>query len=781
MKILSDEFQEKIDEVEGQKPKIVIVIEWDNGIGYYSDRILLFDLVSTEARIMNMAELASQKQVGDIGKTESINIILSDIDGEIKKKMDANIVEGTIVKQYITYEAFTLPQSLLIGTYKIGGDITWSEAERTLQLSLETYSGSGQFGFEPTDQQLINIEEATQDTEWPVAFGTVLRVPAIGITPKDGVGTASITATAGFTYSGSGAIAPFAYTISGYDAPPAGLVTIAVNTSNGIRSLTGTFNANGYFYTSSHNFPQTGQPTRADFLISPEDITTYSSDTHSIKVPYSAYNIANIVVGKYIAVSIEYFSYLTSSTYGGSSGTKSVFNMSNKVTSVEVVDSGTNILIGFETPCIVIGTRYYGTYRKVVGCKWSSDYAPDAWGYPVWSNITQGTSGTQWVGTSNYIPVPSVVTTVSAGASLGSYVLGIPDANIYVANIGRGQPNGILEVAGYQGDSKNLVQIPSNLYSVNLNDTTTIPGQTCITINFNTILSIIDGKDWKDDVFVSFKSANAGGETNVANLIKWFIDNYTDLETDDTSFTAIATKVAAYPVNFVLYGIHDVLPMCEDMAWQARCNLNIDAGVVYIEYLSEAKTKEFTLDDSYYIPKTLMLTSTDTGDLVTSFHAIWRRDNSLKTNGEIIINNNVDRFGYKDKEYNFWIYNNEALVRKSAIFWAHRYSNSFRRAIVTTLFDLINREINDCGEFDLAIISTNLLRFIIEVQNIDFDNMSVTFEVEMAAKFGDVDGSYQAIEDSDYWTGGTGGPSGGDSAPSSPETYLPNYPLEMGN
>jgi hypothetical protein len=31
MKILSDEFQEKIDEVEGQKPKIVIVVEWDNG------------------------------------------------------------------------------------------------------------------------------------------------------------------------------------------------------------------------------------------------------------------------------------------------------------------------------------------------------------------------------------------------------------------------------------------------------------------------------------------------------------------------------------------------------------------------------------------------------------------------------------------------------------------------------------------------------------------------------------------------------------------------------
>jgi hypothetical protein len=63
MKILSDEFQEKIDEVEGQKPKIVIVIEWDNGIGYYSDRILLFDLVSTEARIMNMAELAVKSKL----------------------------------------------------------------------------------------------------------------------------------------------------------------------------------------------------------------------------------------------------------------------------------------------------------------------------------------------------------------------------------------------------------------------------------------------------------------------------------------------------------------------------------------------------------------------------------------------------------------------------------------------------------------------------------------------------------------------------------------------
>ena len=77
---------------------------------------------------------------------------------------------------------------------------------------------------------------------------------------------------------------------------------------------------------------------------------------------------------------------------------------------------------------------------------------------------------------------------------------------------------------------------------------------------------------------------------NTADIIKWIVENYTDLSVDSVSHLDLQTKIDNYPSNFALFDKRDALQLIEDIAWQSRCVVYARNGTVYFKYLSEMPT-----------------------------------------------------------------------------------------------------------------------------------------------------------------------------------------------
>ncbi|KKM26979.1 hypothetical protein LCGC14_1579350, partial [marine sediment metagenome] len=280
-----------------------------------------------------------------------------------------------------------------------------------------------------------------------------------------------------------------------------------------------------------------------------------------------------------------------------------------------------------------------------------------------------------------------------------------------------------------------LVSVPSRYYTINLSES--IAGQTATTIRLNRPLTQYLGEDWKDGLYVSLISTEG---PNTADIIEYIVDTYTEYTIDAASFAAVAASLTEYPSDFALLDREDALKVIEDIAWQARCAVFIVNDVIFIKYLAAEESEELTLTESDIDFGTFTLEFSETDELVTVFKALWSDDYSKEEGNQVVLRNNIPKYGKLEQEYDFFIYNIESLVVKSATFWMIRFSNTWKIAVFTTFLQTLQLEILDTVELDFnnQLVASAPIKGVVESADYNSENQKIEYRIWTSVRSGEM-------------------------------------------
>jgi hypothetical protein len=241
-----------------------------------------------------------------------------------------------------------------------------------------------------------------------------------------------------------------------------------------------------------------------------------------------------------------------------------------------------------------------------------------------------------------------------------TYVANILDSNIQSVQVFRELENGRV-----------LVTIPRNWYTIEK-----IPSgpYTFTIIKFNKPLSSRD-ETLDDEIYIT-QTGSIG--PNTVDIMKWLIATYTDLAFDFDTFFEVRTALENYPSHFALLDRKDIITVLEEIAFQARCSIWLNNNVFYIKYLSKEEESVDTLTETNIDAGSLIVETTTTEEVVTKLVALWTDNLVQEDKNKIVLRHNVKKYGTKEREIDFYIYNIQELVLKSATFWLIRYANVWK-------------------------------------------------------------------------------------------------------
>jgi hypothetical protein len=315
------------------------------------------------------------------------------------------------------------------------------------------------------------------------------------------------------------------------------------------------------------------------------------------------------------------------------------------------------------------------------------------------------------------------------------------DDDIYVANY---YPStSVTRIIGKQ-DGK-LVIIPSSLYTVDLSNETFDATLTPTTITFGTPLKL---QGYDEEIWVTLVSSKSD---NSAECIETILNDFTDLTPDTTTFTAVKTLVDKYPCNFAILDQKDAIDAVREIAWQSRCGLVISGDTVKIKYLSVEPSSDATISAADIEMKTLELGFTSIEDVVTYLTGKYKDSYLNDKEKKVVYTNNIDLFGIRKQEYDFYIYQHKSLVEKSLTFWKNRYSNIFRLSKFNTFLTKLKLENFDCATLTLNdYLSIASIKSILQGVSYDISGNTIAFDTMLPSLAGTV------TVFADFWMSDTG-------------------------
>lgn len=308
---------------------------------------------------------------------------------------------------------------------------------------------------------------------------------------------------------------------------------------------------------------------------------------------------------------------------------------------------------------------------------------------------------------------------------------------VYVANIHSNStvPDTVYEVVGRRRLRSNrevYVPIPQQYYTIRYNYK--IGNMYCTLIVFKEALTTHQKERWYDEVYVSLESnckLNSGSFVgrNPANVIRYLAEKHTFLTIDSASFNTVAGQLSGkFDCNFVLTKRENVYKLMESIAWQARCALFVRNNVLYIVNLAKYNTVIPTIDSSMIEFGTLEIGTTVTEELETVIRAKFY-DDYTKPEKEIVIRNNIGRFGIIEGNHEFFIYNNPETVQRAATFWLIRKSHVWKKIKFKGFLNLLNLEPFDTVLLDLPDLANEQVIGVVENANYDSASNSISFEI----------------------------------------------------
>jgi len=767
MRSLSVAAQAKVAQTLGTEPVIVIEVQWSEGGSIYTYGDIDGD---TNAPQVNgkITELSGLDNVititgvsqGTTGDSQSLNFVLDDTDGHIKAILDTHDIHKRPVWVYQWFPDLPFADKFLLFKGEVSSPIEWNEGDRSVRFDVLNKIEDAEVGFSIEEGNFPFAPDDLIGKPWPLVFGTCIHVPALRVVePFQGI----------------------------------------LQTGFGI-----------------HDFTLQGKLNQLEKMCCPLVFSHQEyafSGTNGLGLTANA-TLVNIYrpepgcVCKIRNTRLEWIAELALQ--------RSYQYPEIEIIRGEIFPQGTPITLD------ICGSRVHGKFDGT-STNPSTTFVVDGYTHPKASDYTVPpivnyncihVTSAGWGGPTQTPPTPpSTVVNCDAPdmdqdrAELGwDYLATFPNADffwaepgckvflvqteeiIYIANL---LPSDIIRVAAYRTfdtGTRVLTTVPSSLYTVRLVD---YNGYMVTEIVFNRLLSR-RGEGWEDDIFVSQESSVG---PNTVDILEYLIEKYTTFSIDATSFNDVRTKIDNYPSSFPLLERRNILDVLREIAFQARCALILRNDEFSLIYLSEEPTSDFTIVEDDVMAKSLVVSHTETEDLVTKFVADWKADYSTDEKNKVILRYNVRRYGTQEQTFDFYIYNILELVQKSATFWLIRMANTWRRLKFSTPLTKLAAEVFDIATITLPDFASVPVKCIIEKATYNSDSHEIDFEAWTPVRSGEqtpydfawpalIDVSLLWPEREDLLAGNAGGsgpnvdveaPDGHVLGPSPPEDFNINF------
>lgn len=651
----------------GFEPVILVRVFWQGGDGVtYSDK--LYEEYGFEGKLIQIGVIDDVVNVNSSSSSASVSVTLDDTDGTLKSIFNTTDIHKTKVR--ILQWSSDLPTSeiFVLFTGQISSPIEWKEGDRTLSFDVVTLIEDRQVGFSVEDGRFKIFPSRLIGQAWPILFGNVIGVPVLQI----------IEAPSGIIAEGIGIVNQNVWDQEFGDLAAQRAIAIT-NAQNAYLSGVGeAITAGRYKGQSSGGF-------NFSFLIADDPEAARSHDAAAQNYFQQAVKFGDDAnsLGIQIGLKVELMNLQLSYD-------KTVFR-------VNTINMPEHIPLQFKLG----SATYYGTYANGY-FNVSERKFPEDFNRKPYVNFLANTTTEGGVRTSDiYGNGPQQVEFGQkfhwADAGTEIHVENFPLT--FVVSVG------VVAISAVNSYKRGIrVPVPSNYYVISYQ---TFGNTTCTLITlvmpltartiFNGVNTISEG--WDGDS-VEVDAASVVGP-NTVDILTWLIVLFTKFSIDTASFNFVKAKLTKYPMNFASLDRKNVVQMLQEIAYQARCSIWLNGNTFFIRYLPIRPTPTATITDDDIILNSLVVTCTDTENIITSYTATWKPNLFQKDNFKIIYKYNIPRYGFRPGTYDYYAYNQEVLVQKSAEFWMIRNSNSFKILRFKTALHKISIETFDAITIDI--------------------------------------------------------------------------------
>jgi len=719
----------KIATQQGIEPVTVVAVQWAAGgpISYYSDK----DIGATNVfpTILEISDIDDVVSVSLNAQSQKVSVVLSDVDGALKNIIDNNDIHLVTGWIYQFFVGLTWPtDAFVIFRGLINTPIMWNEGDRSVSFDLISLIEDIAVGFSIEAGDFVNPPLNAIGKAWPLVFGQCLNVPCLMLTtPRQGflttgVGISDYTLPARIACIQS---LPCPTSFAGYTAyyaipnEPSGLIitpVYAVDPScvfghcteiENLQQQLATqqqfeYNTIQVYCPSSLNQFPTGVVITLDIagakftgtFSNPIADPGFSGQTQTFTITSRLHpNLAHpAVIGPVIVIggNLEPQNQLVTVEINGSNieGTFNgdVFTPANLPTAPFSTPPGGLPVV---TSLLVITMQLQCAQNWQVAAQNQANYN---------NQIINNANSTSNIEYRNYL-CQQLPTASFFWANQGSVVTMDTDQEIvYIANLLASNVYSVTAIKNYP-TGQQLVTVPPEYYFLTLTDY--VGYQFVTEIHFPIQLSVID-PTWTDQVFVTLQSAVG---PNTVDILEWIISTYTAHSIDSVSFNAVRALVDNYPMHFPLLDRKPVFQVLQEIAYQARCAIFLRDDVFYLIYLSQEPTTTVdTITKSDIDANSLVLSHTPTEEIITEYIATWVVDHSQPNPNEMILRHNVKKygtlkqgfdFGIKITNFDYYCYNIQELVLKSATYWLIRKSGVWRIISFKTPLHKLNIDVFD--------------------------------------------------------------------------------------
>lgn len=620
----------KLAENFATEPVNIIEIQWQvdgNYIAYADDTDLSLQL---NTGIMELGDLDAVLQL-EGGTVQEISVSLDDTDGTLKEIINNNDIHKRPVRVYQWFKGLPLSDKFLLFHGQINSPIVWKEADRTLSFSVVSKLEDKEIGFSPEEGQFDNLPWHLIGKPWPMCFGTVLDVPAVQVTEEpngqlmEGLGFHDFTIQPQIT-----AIRQVAASLDG--------LALYYGLAAGVAAFNGDEELEQQLEAQAAQFAVQAVQTASQV---PPLLETYFEQVATEKDSIRILNGNKFPQGTTLTLAFE-------ATRSGNP------NAVAKITG------------SFSGDIFTISKRIHPE---------RANFPPKVWPAALflsWDGPVTGASGS--IATGEIIGDSAGFFWADAGSRV--YIDGHRPVE-FVASI---VPGTVLKVSAKRAveGAEELFTVPESYYTVFTRNYGTIDA---VIISLNRPLTSYFGEGWADEIYFSFVS-DIG--PNTVDILEYLIDLYTEYPVNTDSFNYVRDKVENYPSNFALLTRKNLIDTLQEISMRARCALWL-TDEFNIRYLPEEPDTVGTITESDIVPaQSLELHHTPTEDLVTKLTALWRESYAAEEPNKIILRHNVKKYGIQEREIDWYIYNNQELVLKSATFWLIRWANTWKRLKFST-------------------------------------------------------------------------------------------------
>ncbi len=693
----------------GTEPILIIGVTWsdDGGEILYSDQ-RIDGAAYPYPTLTQISSFDTALLVSGSGDSQSISVILDDIDGTLKSIFNSHDIHKRSVKVYQLFRGIALANKFLLFDGEINSPVIWNEGERTLAFTVLTRAEDADVAFSMEEGDFPQIPVDALGKVWPLVFGQVCNMETVQVrAPRKGF----LTAGEGW---GDFTIEPRLCQARYIQCP-----SVVLGSTKTIKRAPDNsyITSDVWQYGPDQECVDDRFEVICNLLYRQQQEDTYEHSVLTIRGG-DAFPQA-----EQVTISVD--SAILRGSFSGNTFT---------VTDREHPDYAE----WDHVACASVQNHAYGIIpaRGSAGNQWEETSSGTAWFNNqsdietladcdlTNSNWTRGSIGgpsASWqayesMGSAGFVWKPSGTEVFLEAEGELLYIVSLLPGTVDSVTAYKTQPSG----------RALLMEVPSAYYTVYNTD---YDGYVDVEIGFDKKLSLID-PDWGDTIYVSFTSSVG---PNPVDIIEWLLAKYTSLTPDAATFAAVQAQMANYPCNFAIKDRRNILDLIHDIAYQTRCAVYTRDGTMYIVYLSDEPSSVRTLTTSDILADTFEISLTETEDIVTKHVIDWEKadagvEDSDETGLKIILKHNVDRYGISEETHDYYTQNTYDTILKSATFWLIRNAHTWKHVEFDTPLKHLDLDIFDCITVDVAQFSPTPIKVVIEEATYNPDDNSIHFK-----------------------------------------------------